>query len=179
MSTQQLIDCTKQFGNSGCNGGSPLITLHYLMNHGAMKAIDYPYIGKTDDCKYTPSKKIWGVQNCTKVDSDLTMLKSQILEQPVIVGFDASDMKFMAYASGIYMPSTNCGAKLNHYMLAVGWGVQIIGTTPLKKAYYYIMVKNSFGLAWGYSGYGKVAIQVDKTMTNGCGMLSSMYFPYG
>lgn len=50
------------------------------------------------------------------------MLKSQILNQPVIVSFDASDDKFMNYGAGLYIPPNTCGAKINHYMIAIGWG---------------------------------------------------------
>jgi hypothetical protein len=49
------------------------------------------------------------------------MLKSQILEQPVIVGFEASDQTFIQHGTGLYTPA-KCGTKINHYMLAVGWG---------------------------------------------------------
>jgi hypothetical protein len=50
------------------------------------------------------------------------MLKSSIFNQPVIVGFDASDLKFIQYGSdGIYT-GDNCKTNVNHYMLAIGWG---------------------------------------------------------
>ena len=121
-STQQLVDCSSEIaGNTGCAGGNPLNALHYLINRGAMKLADYAYTGRTDSCKYTAAKKIWGVESCTKVDQDLMMLKSQILEQPVIVGFDASETTFIQHGAGLYTPKS-CTIKLNHYMLAVGWG---------------------------------------------------------
>jgi C1A family cysteine protease len=46
-------------------------------------------------------------------------------------------------------------------MLAVGWGVQTSGAV-IKNLNYYIIVKNSFGVAWGENGYGKVVVQVNK-----------------
>lgn len=114
-----------------------------------------------------------------KVDSNLVMLKSQILNQPVIVSFDASDSKFLQYKGGLYSPPSSCGSKVNHYMLAVGWGQVTTGVSLYKKTNYYIIVKNSMGMSWGENGYGKIVVQVDKDPTNGCGLLTDMYFPYG
>lgn len=67
-----------------------------------MKNIDYPYVGKTGDCKYTAAKKIFEVQSCVKVDADMTVLKSQIFNQPVIVSFDATGKNFASYGGGLY-----------------------------------------------------------------------------
>ena len=113
------------------------------------------------------------------MDQDLTMLKSQIFNQPVIVGFDSSDPKFGQFGGGLYEPPNKCGDKISHYMLAVGWGEVTQGTFLNKKTYYYIIVKNSLGMKWGENGFGKIVMQVDKGATNGCGMLKDMYFPYG
>ncbi len=59
MSAQQLVDCSQETGNKGCDGGNPVNALHELINRGAMKASDYPYTGRTDACRYTAAKKIW------------------------------------------------------------------------------------------------------------------------
>lgn len=179
LSAQQLVDCSKETDNNGCSGGNSLNTLHYLMNRGAMKNSEYLYVGKTGDCKYTAAKKIFEVENCVKVDQDLVMLKSQIFNQPVIVGFDTSDSKFSQFGGGLYEPPSKCGDKINHYMLAVGWGEVTQGTFINKKTYYYIIVKNSLGMKWGENGFGKIVMQIDKGATNGCGLLKDMYFPYG
>lgn len=122
MSPQQLVDCSKGTGNNGCAGGNPVNALHELINKGTMKASDYPYTGKTDTCRYTAAKKVWQIESCTKVDGDIAMLKTQILEQPVIVGFDASETTFMQHGTGLYTPKKCKATNINHYMLAVGWG---------------------------------------------------------
>ncbi len=94
------------------------------MDKGAIRASQYPYAGRDQKCTYrvNTNEWIWKVNACTKVDPNLVMLKSYISFQPVIVGFEVADSKFMAYAGGIYESPTNCGTNLNHYMLAVGWG---------------------------------------------------------
>lgn len=95
----------------------------------------------------------------------------------MIVGFDASDITFIQLATGLYTPR-NCKTNINHYMLAVGWGQQTVGSV-IKSTNYYIVVKNSFGPKWGDSGYGKIVVKVNSTENSMCGMLTSMYFPYG
>jgi cathepsin L len=117
------------------------------------------------------------VASCSKADGDLDMLKSQILVQPVIVGFDATDVTFMQHGAGLYTPNKCTTTKLNHYMLAVGWGQETTGV--VKTTYYYIWVKNSFGTRWGDDGYGKIVVQQNKKETGGCGMMTYVFFPYG
>jgi C1A family cysteine protease len=70
-------------------------------------------------------------------------------------------LSFQLYKSGVY--NGNCGTKLDHGVLAVGYGA-IDG-----KNYY--KVKNSWGSRWGTMGYvyitrngdgkGKCGIQMD------------------
>ena len=65
-----------------------------------MKNSDYNYTGKNQDCYYNAAKKIWKVNNCTTVESSLDQIRSAIHQQPVIVGFDATDTKFIQYGAG-------------------------------------------------------------------------------
>ena len=43
FSAQQLVDCTKEYGNNGCEGGFMDNAFKYLMDYGAEKESDYPY----------------------------------------------------------------------------------------------------------------------------------------
>lgn len=50
MSEQQIIDCSnfltvnsKYKPNQGCNGGTPIPTLQYIIDNGLMAEADYPY----------------------------------------------------------------------------------------------------------------------------------------
>ena len=49
----------------------------------------------------------------------------------------------MRYKAGIF--ETDCGLDVNHAMLAVGWGADLL--TDFWK------VKNSYGTTWGEAGY--------------------------
>jgi hypothetical protein len=94
------------------------------MAHGAMSLSDYAYTAKSGDCRYNSTKKIWDIDNCTKIASqNISSLKSAVLQQPVIVSFDAvSDSTFKSYKTGVFSNSTVCGNKMTHNLLVVGWG---------------------------------------------------------
>ncbi len=59
LSAQQLLDCSTDFNNTGCRGGSPLNSLQYLMAHGNMRNSDYKYTATDGSCVYNSTKKIW------------------------------------------------------------------------------------------------------------------------
>ena len=66
-----------------------------------------------------------------------------IAQQPVSVAIQANQLGFQLYKKGVF--SGICGHKLDHGVLAVGYG-----SLDGKK---YIKVKNSWGGSWGQSGY--------------------------
>ena len=52
----------------------------------------------------------------------------------------------MRYSGGVVTKTACPGTRLDHAILAVGWGYD-------SQNYPYLIVKNSWGTSWGDSGY--------------------------
>ena len=77
-------------------------------------------------------------------------MKTHLSEDgPLCASVDASSAIFQNYASGV-MDSSECGTRLNHSVVIVGWG---------QASTDYWIVRNSWGSQWGEQGYIKIAIQ--------------------
>ena len=46
LAEQQLVDCSRKYGNAGCNGGFNYQGLAYVKDHGITYTSQYPYIAK-------------------------------------------------------------------------------------------------------------------------------------
>lgn len=51
VSEQQLVDCSRSFGNYGCSGGWPSNALNYVKKNGLTTESKYPYTGRDGTCK--------------------------------------------------------------------------------------------------------------------------------
>lgn len=144
FSEQQLVDCSHAYGNNGCNGGLMNYSFWYVVDHGIALESKYPYRGVGGSCHYTEADKAWTIKDCTDVTVDKeNALKAAVAQQPVSVAIEANHLSFQLYKSGVY--TGNCGTKLDHGVLAVGYGS--MDSKP------YWKVKNSWGATWGSSGY--------------------------
>ena len=72
---------------------------------------------------------------------------ASIAKGPVSVAIEADQLVFQMYQSGVL--THGCGDKLDHGVLAVGYGNE--------DGQDYILVKNSWGTVWGDKGYVKIA----------------------
>ena len=137
LSEQQLVDCSRKYGNQGCNGGYNYQALAYVKDHGITTETAYPYIAKNEACKTDGGsfkiKNVVTVKGCTGV---LNALQSR----PVGVSADATNWN--KYSSGIF---NNCGTNLNHDIL-------LVGATDS-----YWKIKNSWGTGYGEKGFIRLA----------------------
>ena len=137
LSEQQLVDCSKKYGNYGCQGGFNYQGLAYVKDHGIATDASYPYLGHNEACKVDGgSFKIAGVSVAKGCPAILTALASR----PIGVSVDATNWSH--YASGIF---NNCKTDLNHDVFLVGVTDQ------------YWRIKNSWGKSWGESGFIRLA----------------------
>lgn len=178
FSEQQLVDCDnlKNDGKDhGCNGGLMDNAFLWIQKNGGLcEEKDYPYtsgLTKTANACQTSCIEISNSKISNFVDisssSDNAMM-SALSKQPVSIAIEASQKEFQLYKSGVF--SGTCGTKLDHGVLAVGYGSQQDGD--------FYLIKNSWGTSWGDGGYIKLGR--GKQYNNGdgqCGMLLEGSYP--
>lgn len=171
LSEQNLIDCTKSYGNEACNGGWMDNSFKYVRdNKGIDSEQGYPYY--TRDLGYC----YYNAQYNTATDTgyyditagDENALKTAVATVgPISVAIDATRPSFMSYRSGIYIEPT-CGnqlSNLDHAVLVVGYGTE--------NGVDYWLVKNSWGTTWGEQGY----IRMARNRNDQCGIALKGSYP--
>ncbi|KAL4641793.1 cathepsin O [Arapaima gigas] len=162
LSVQQVIDCSYQ--NQGCNGGSTIRALSWLMQ-SQEKLVDeseYPFKAVTGVCHLFPVSQFGVlVKNFTAFDfSGLEEeMKQKLVEWgPLIVTVDA--MSWQDYLGGVIQH--HCSSHhANHAVLITGYDTT--GEVP------YWIVRNSWGTSWGNQGYVYI-----KMGDNVCGIADSV-----
>jgi len=138
LSEQQLVDCSRPYGNQGCNGGWMDSAFEYAKDHGLTTTDKYPYVARDQACKIdNGSYKVTSYVDVAGCDKLLNALSAR----PVSVAVDAS--VWSAYRSGIL---TNCAKNVNHGVLLVG-----VSESAWK-------VKNSWGTSWGEAGFIRLGL---------------------
>ena len=126
LSEQQLVDCSKKFGNEGCSGGLMDNGFKYEEQAPVCTEDSYPYTAKNGICKAsgcTVGIPAHGVKSYVdvKVDDEQSLMDA-VAKQPVSVAIEADQMAFQLYKSGVL--TKTCGTKLDHGVLVVGYGTE-------------------------------------------------------
>ena len=171
ISEQQLIDCSNQEGNHGCEGGIMDYGFQYIIdNNGICSEEDYPYQGidgMCQDCE--PIIQIERYGNIYPMNENI--LKRAVAQQPVSIAIQANLTSFRFYSKGIYS-DVNCGTLLDHGVLLVGYGTA--EDTDLD----YWLIKNSWGPLWGENGYMRMNRNTSGGMGPGiCGITMQPCIP--
>lgn len=173
LSEQELVDCDPL--DLGCGGG--LMDNAFLFDEnstGICSEEDYPYAGHKHWFRGCASKKgLCTPVNHTRVKTFIDIentvegLVAALAKQTVSVAIEADKRSFQFYKSGVY-GDEECGNKLDHGVLAVGYGTE--------DGEDFFLVRNSWGESWGDAGYIKLA-QQSVTVNGTCGILSAASRP--
>ncbi|XP_055308019.1 procathepsin L-like [Sitodiplosis mosellana] len=171
LSPQNLVDCAPYLTasqNNKCIGNTCEYGYEYVYANGIQTEQSYPYTsgnGNVGSCYYDPSKSVTNVNYYAYLpeNDEMAMVKAIFNIGPITAALYAGNSGFQFYQSGIYH-EPECSEQVNHAVLIVGYG------TDQTAGDYYI-VKNSYGLNWGESGFFRISRNLNMC---GCGS-SAMY----
>ena len=169
LSEQNLVDCSTKEGNHGCKGGLMDFAFNYVQKNGGIDTeASYPYTARDGTCKFKESSvgaTCSGHVDVTPKRSEEALQKAVAEIGPISVAIDASSRYFRTYKSGVLIDRACSSVRLDHGVLAIGYG------TLDGQAYW--LVKNSWGTSWGDEGFIKMARNHD----NMCGIADDASYP--
>ena len=172
LSEQQLIDCSHNMGNDGCEGGEMLGAFEYYANDDVDRpniaqpaAFDeeYQYHAKNEVCNHDiidfSATHMGGISHHVLLDIDTTgeLAKQAIQYRVMSVGVNAN--RWFLYRKGIITNDVFDENRqwLNHGVAMVGYGEE--------DGVEYFLLKNSWGKRWGEDGYLRVGINDQSGVT--------------
>lgn len=167
LSEQQLVDCVEE---DGCNGGSMDPAFLYAEQHVMCTEESYSYVDRAGTCSALsctvgiPEGCVIGYKDVA-ANSDQSLMEA-LAQQPVSIAIEADKLVFQLYFSGV-LAASDCGEKVDHGVLAVGFGTD--------QGVDYWKVKNSWGAKWGEEGY--VRVLRGSGGAGECGLLTMSSYP--
>lgn len=167
LSEQQLMDCSKSYGDFACNGGEMDSAFRYAIDNDMCTEVADPYKAALDTCIDCDASVTFTA--CVDVTSNNQLhLKEAVAQGPVSVAIEADTAAFQFYSSGI-INNNACGTSLDHGVLVVGYGEE--------DGQMYWLVKNSWGSSWGDQGYVKIARSESENDPGVCGIAMQPSYP--
>ena len=172
LSEQQLVDCSKKYGNMGCNGGLMDNAFHYVIDNGICSESSYPYTsgksGQDGSCMKT-CNSVASLISCSDVTpKNQIALAEAVSQNPVSIAIQADSSIFQSYQSGI-ITSPTCGTTLDHGVVITGYGIE--NSIP------YWKVRNSWSSSWGEAGFVRILRSSSTNDIGICGVAAQPSFP--
>jgi C1A family cysteine protease len=169
FSEQQLMDCSVDYNDFGCNGGEMTHAFRYVIDKGICDEAEVPYKSKVHRCSTDICKARTYFSDCRTIPAgDQSSMMRYIQFQPLSVAIQADQPVFRYYKSGV-ITTEACGQETDHGVLVVGYGTE--------DGHDYWLVKNSWGMDWGDNGYVKIARSNSSNDLGICGIASAVSFP--
>jgi len=167
LSEQELVDCSRSYGNQGCNGGLMHLAYDYILDKGINCNKKYPYTARDGRCNAELSGKgPHKITGCRQIPIGVDNIIAPTRKQPTAVAFHVQD-DFRFYKTGVYNPK-GCTSHPNHAVTAVGF--------KLDHEIPHLYVKNSWGTAWGDKGFFRISMGKGKGTCN-IGGTAWNYYP--
>jgi hypothetical protein len=143
VASQELIDCSWDQGNNGCDGGEDYRAYDWILQNGGMSFKENygPYFGQDGYCQAALKKPDVVMRSYVNVTefSVPALMDALASVGPMSVSIDASHPGLSFYTGGVYYDPA-CGNQLedlDHSVSAVGYGTDPVGGD-------YWIVKNSW-----------------------------------
>ena len=166
LSEQQLIDCSQDYNNRGCNGGLMTYAFQYIKNNGGLcSEKDYSYLAmdnsKCKICNIVPNTNI---NDCVIIsEMNESAIIKVLSQQPISIAIQVN-REFQHYQGGIFNDSSCYNGILNHGVLVIGYDQHSF------------TIKNSWSDSWGEEGYIRFARSGDN-VPGICGVNMAASFP--
>uniref|UniRef100_A0A803JEF7 Cathepsin S n=1 Tax=Xenopus tropicalis TaxID=8364 RepID=A0A803JEF7_XENTR len=170
LSEQNIVDCSRDYGNSGCKDGTITGSFEYIKDHGVASESSYPYKAQEGaKCYLNPNAKTFHCKGYKEIEHQNEEHLMEVVGTigPVAVAIDATHDGFKYYTNGVYTNDkcNNSNGGQKHAVLVVGYGRE--------DGKDYWLVKNSNGPGWGDKGY----IKMRRNYSNHCGIANHGAYP--
>ncbi|KAK4472826.1 hypothetical protein MN116_002710 [Schistosoma mekongi] len=168
LSTQQLVDCTQDYGNYGCTAGLMRYAYDYVSDYGIQSEQTYPFVGEELPCQHNESQSIvWSTTYFTLSGGDEDILKYNVYQYGPFAGAISVVHDFFSYKYGIYQSNECSSTDVCHGILIIGYGYE----NDINETYW--LLKNSWGITWGEYGYARIK----RNANNMCGIAKMPIIP--
>lgn len=124
LSEQQMVDCARSYGNSGCSGGWHFNYANFLINEGATWYEDYrPYTATDGNCDAAPVRE--NISSRVQVGKNIEAIANAVSRSPLVIAMAAGNSAIYNYSSGIITAADGCPDNMvDHAVSIVGFGTK-------------------------------------------------------